>query len=176
MVFGIGTWLCWPPTGRIALCQVGLDPIGPTLFGICRHTLPETRHELRGSGGQRCGNGANCLGHYRPIEFSAWQVHCICATPRLCATVLVTGLDTSRRTNGKKNAILKIKIFGNFKVVGKPPIVIDRVEPHALTTAMHFRDLRRKYAHPIIVLNLVKRDEHKHNENLLHDIFLKVFN
>jgi phosphatidylinositol 3,5-bisphosphate 5-phosphatase len=59
-------------------------------------------------------------------------------------------------------------------VVGKPPILIERVEPHALTTAQHFRELRRKYGHPVTVLNLVKRSEHKHNENLLHDIFLKV--
>lgn len=59
-------------------------------------------------------------------------------------------------------------------VVGKPPIVVDRVEPHALTTAMHFRKLRRKYGHPCIVLNLVKRNDRKHNEHLLHEIFLKV--
>uniref|UniRef100_A0A915P0R5 SAC domain-containing protein n=1 Tax=Meloidogyne floridensis TaxID=298350 RepID=A0A915P0R5_9BILA len=59
-------------------------------------------------------------------------------------------------------------------VVGKPPIVIDRVEPNALTTAIHFQDLRRKYGHPIIVLNLVKRMEQKHNENLLHDNFCKT--
>jgi len=52
--------------------------------------------------------------------------------------------------------------------------VIDRVEPNALTTAIHFQDLRRKYGHPIIVLNLVKRMEQKHNENLLHDNFCKV--
>lgn len=59
-------------------------------------------------------------------------------------------------------------------VVGKPPIRVDLVEPQALTTAKHFRDLGRKYGHPLIVLNLVKREEHRHNENLLHDIFLKV--
>lgn len=59
-------------------------------------------------------------------------------------------------------------------VVGKPPIVLDRVEPNALTTAKHFRELEKKYGNPLIVLNLVKREEHRHNENLLHDIFLKV--
>uniref|UniRef100_A0A914HH04 SAC domain-containing protein n=1 Tax=Globodera rostochiensis TaxID=31243 RepID=A0A914HH04_GLORO len=43
---------------------------------------------------------------------------------------------------------------GSPMVVGKPPIVIDRVEPHALTTAKHFRELERKYGHPLVVLNL----------------------
>ncbi|KAI3422374.1 hypothetical protein GPALN_012893 [Globodera pallida] len=63
---------------------------------------------------------------------------------------------------------------GSPMVVGKPPIVIDRVEPHALTTAKHFRELEQKYGHPLVVLNLVKREEHRHNENLLHKIFLKL--
>ncbi|KAL3082890.1 hypothetical protein niasHS_010692 [Heterodera schachtii] len=63
---------------------------------------------------------------------------------------------------------------GSPMVVGKPPILIDRVEPHALTTAKHFRELGRKYGHPLVVLNLVKREEHRHNENLLHKIFLKT--
>jgi hypothetical protein len=58
-------------------------------------------------------------------------------------------------------------------VVGKPPIFVDLVEPHALTTAAHFRDLRRKYGHPIIVMNLVKRREKRHFENVLHEQFLK---
>lgn len=76
----------------------------------------------------------------------------------------------------------------NRGVVGKPPIYVDLVEPHGLTTAAHFRfyfnkfknlnffrELRRKYGHPIIVMNLVKKSEKRHNENILHDEFLKVF-
>ncbi|KAI6194548.1 Polyphosphoinositide phosphatase [Aphelenchoides besseyi] len=59
-------------------------------------------------------------------------------------------------------------------VVGKPAIFVDLVEPHALTTARHFRDLRRKYGHPIVVMNLVKRRENRNNENLLHLQFLKT--
>lgn len=74
-------------------------------------------------------------------------------------------------------------------VVGKPPIFVDLVEPNALTTAAHFRyltriklverridfsELRRKYGHPIVVMNLVKRREKRHNENVLHEQFLKV--
>jgi hypothetical protein len=60
-------------------------------------------------------------------------------------------------------------------VVGKPPIYVDLVEPNALTTAAHFRDLRRKYGHPVVVMNLVKRREKRHHENLLHEQFLKVY-
>uniref|UniRef100_A0A915ENU0 SAC domain-containing protein n=1 Tax=Ditylenchus dipsaci TaxID=166011 RepID=A0A915ENU0_9BILA len=59
-------------------------------------------------------------------------------------------------------------------VVVKPPIQVDLVEPHALTTAAHFRELRRKYGHPVIVMNLVKRREKRHNENMLHEQFLKT--
>ncbi|CAD5211242.1 unnamed protein product [Bursaphelenchus okinawaensis] len=59
-------------------------------------------------------------------------------------------------------------------VVGKPPIYIDLVEPHGLTTAAHFKELRRKYSHPIMVINLVKRREKRHHENLLHEQFLKT--
>lgn len=59
-------------------------------------------------------------------------------------------------------------------VVGKPTIYVDLIEPHALTTAMHFRELRRKYGHPVVVMNLVKRREKRHHENLLHEQFLKV--
>ncbi|KAI6183887.1 Polyphosphoinositide phosphatase [Aphelenchoides bicaudatus] len=59
-------------------------------------------------------------------------------------------------------------------VVGKPPIYVDLIEPNALTTAAHFRELRRKYSHPIIVMNLVKRREKRHHENLLHEQFLKT--
>jgi len=58
--------------------------------------------------------------------------------------------------------------------VGKPPIAIDVAEPHAITTAAHFREIRRKYGHPLIVMNLVKRREKRHNEHLLHEHFLEV--
>lgn len=43
-----------------------------------------------------------------------------------------------------------------------------------LGSARFFSDLRRKYAHPIMVVNLVKRREKRHHENLLHEQFLKV--
>ena len=37
-----------------------------------------------------------------------------------------------------------------------------------------FRDLRKKYGSPIVVMNLVKRREKRQHENLLHQQFLKV--
>ncbi|OZC12831.1 hypothetical protein X798_00465 [Onchocerca flexuosa] len=59
-------------------------------------------------------------------------------------------------------------------VVGKPVISIDINEPHAQTAAAHFRELRKKYGNPLIVMNLVKRRENKKHEALLHDQFLKA--
>ncbi|VDN56626.1 unnamed protein product [Dracunculus medinensis] len=61
-------------------------------------------------------------------------------------------------------------------VVGRPLIFIDINEPHSQTTAAHFRDLRKKYGNPIIVMNLVKRREKRKHETLLHDQFLKAIN
>uniref|UniRef100_A0A915PWV9 SAC domain-containing protein n=1 Tax=Setaria digitata TaxID=48799 RepID=A0A915PWV9_9BILA len=59
-------------------------------------------------------------------------------------------------------------------VVGKPVISIDINEPHAQTAAAHFRELRKKYGNPLIVMNLVKRRENRRHEALLHDQFLKA--
>ncbi|KAK0423423.1 hypothetical protein QR680_008138 [Steinernema hermaphroditum] len=64
----------------------------------------------------------------------------------------------------------------NRGVVAKPPIQIDLHEPHAFTAAAHFRDLRRKYGCPIIVMNLVKRKANRGNELLLHTHFLRAIN
>ncbi|KAK6106560.1 hypothetical protein QQG55_24700 [Brugia pahangi] len=59
-------------------------------------------------------------------------------------------------------------------VVGKPVISIDINEPHAQTAAAHFRELRKKYGNPLVVMNLVKRRENRRHETLLHDQFLKA--
>ncbi|KAI1697183.1 sacI homology domain-containing protein [Ditylenchus destructor] len=61
----------------------------------------------------------------------------------------------------------------NRGVMVKPPIMVDLIEPNALTTAAHFRDLRRKYGHPIVVMNLVKKREKRHNENTVK--YLNMF-
>uniref|UniRef100_F1KTV5 Polyphosphoinositide phosphatase n=1 Tax=Ascaris suum TaxID=6253 RepID=F1KTV5_ASCSU len=59
-------------------------------------------------------------------------------------------------------------------VVGKPLISIDINEPHAQTAAAHFRELRKKYGFPLIVMNLVKRREKSGHEAVLHNQFLKA--
>uniref|UniRef100_A0AC34R463 SAC domain-containing protein n=1 Tax=Panagrolaimus sp. JU765 TaxID=591449 RepID=A0AC34R463_9BILA len=61
-------------------------------------------------------------------------------------------------------------------VVGKPAVIVDIVEPNALTTAAHFKELRRKYGYPISVVNLVKRrgGPKVRDEKLLHSQFLKT--
>lgn len=61
-------------------------------------------------------------------------------------------------------------------VVGKPAVIVDIVEPNALTTAAHFKILRRKYGYPVSVVNLVKRrgGQKVRDEKLLHSQFLKT--
>ncbi|CAP24866.1 Protein CBG04077 [Caenorhabditis briggsae] len=58
-------------------------------------------------------------------------------------------------------------------VVGKPLILIDNHEPHAQTAASHFREIRNKYGNPIIIMNLIKRNEKRRHEGVLHTQFLK---
>ncbi|CAB05701.2 SAC domain-containing protein [Caenorhabditis elegans] len=58
-------------------------------------------------------------------------------------------------------------------VVGKPLILIDNHEPHAQTAASHFRDVRNKYGNPIVIMNLIKRNEKRRHEGVLHTQFLK---
>lgn len=57
------------------------------------------------------------------------------------------------------------------KVVGKPPIQMDLVDPFAVVPALHFRELRSTYGSPIIAISLVKRREKRMHESVLHDQF-----
>lgn len=57
------------------------------------------------------------------------------------------------------------------KVVGKPPIQLDAVDPFAVIPALHFQDLRTRYNDPIIVINLMKRREKRQQESVLSDEF-----
>lgn len=53
------------------------------------------------------------------------------------------------------------------KMVAKPTITIDLYDPYAQTAGAHFNELLKRYGAPIIILNLVKRREHKMQEKLL---------
>lgn len=57
------------------------------------------------------------------------------------------------------------------KVVGKPPIEIDLVDPFCSIQGVHFRDLIQSYQPPVVVVNLVKRrgDRLRTRENVLND-------
>lgn len=55
------------------------------------------------------------------------------------------------------------------KIVAKPAITIDLYDPYAQTAGAHFNELLKRYGAPIIILNLVKRREHKKQEKLLSD-------
>lgn len=53
------------------------------------------------------------------------------------------------------------------KMVAKPTITLDLYDPYAKTAGAHFNELLKRYGAPIIILNLVKRREHKKQEKLL---------
>jgi hypothetical protein len=56
------------------------------------------------------------------------------------------------------------------KIVAKPQINQDYVDPYHEPTAKHFNDLLGRYGSPIVVLNLVKKKEKKPHESILNDM------
>lgn len=54
------------------------------------------------------------------------------------------------------------------KIVTKPAIVQDFVDPYYEPTAKHFNDLLRRYGTPVVVLNLMKQEEKKPHETILN--------
>lgn len=54
------------------------------------------------------------------------------------------------------------------KMVPKPPINRDFIDPYCHAAGKHFNDLMKRYGTPIVVLNLIKRKEKKPHESLLH--------
>lgn len=53
------------------------------------------------------------------------------------------------------------------KLVAKPPIMQDFVDPYHQATARHFDNLLQRYGTPIVVLNLIKHNEKKPHESIL---------
>ncbi|KAL1419132.1 hypothetical protein MTO96_005244 [Rhipicephalus appendiculatus] len=58
------------------------------------------------------------------------------------------------------------------KMVPKPAINLDLVDPYCFAAGRHFNLLLRQYGAPIVVLNLVKKREKRRHESLLSDPFL----
>lgn len=56
------------------------------------------------------------------------------------------------------------------KIVAKPQILQDYVDPYHESTAKHFNDLLARYGSPIVVLNLVKQKEKKPHESILNEM------
>lgn len=56
------------------------------------------------------------------------------------------------------------------KMVPKPPIMQDFVDPYHEATAKHFNDLLKRYGTPIVVLNLIKKKEKKVHESVLSNM------
>lgn len=59
------------------------------------------------------------------------------------------------------------------KIVPKPPILLDFVDPYHEATAKHFDDLFHRYGTPIVALNLIKQKEVKAHESVLNDMINK---
>lgn len=53
------------------------------------------------------------------------------------------------------------------KIVAKPPIVQDFIDPYHEATAKHFNNLLQRYGTPVVVLNLIKQNERKPHESVL---------
>lgn len=58
------------------------------------------------------------------------------------------------------------------KIVPKPAINLDLVDPYCFAAGRHFNQLLRQYGAPIVALNLVKKREKRRHESLLSDQFL----
>lgn len=56
------------------------------------------------------------------------------------------------------------------KIVAKPQIIQDYVDPYHEATAKHFNDLLARYGSPLVVLNLMKKKEKKPHESILNDM------
>lgn len=56
------------------------------------------------------------------------------------------------------------------KMVPKPPIIQDFVDPYHEATAKHFNDLLKRYGTPVVVLNLIKKKEKKVHESVLNNM------
>lgn len=54
------------------------------------------------------------------------------------------------------------------KMVPKPPITFDVMDPYAETAGKHFNELLRRFGSPIVILNLVKRRERRPHESILN--------
>ncbi|KAK4293153.1 hypothetical protein Pmani_034130 [Petrolisthes manimaculis] len=53
------------------------------------------------------------------------------------------------------------------KMVPKPPITFDIMDPYAETAGKHFNELLHRFGSPVVVLNLVKRREQRPHESIL---------
>jgi len=62
------------------------------------------------------------------------------------------------------------------KIVAKPQIIQDYIDPYHHATAKHFNDLLGRYGSPVVALNLVKKKEKKPHESILNDMMNSSIN
>ncbi|GAB4849993.1 hypothetical protein Ancab_029292 [Ancistrocladus abbreviatus] len=56
----------------------------------------------------------------------------------------------------------------------KPDIILSYEDPNYEATQLHFQNLVARYGNPIIILNLIKKQEKKPRESILHAEFVKA--
>lgn len=56
----------------------------------------------------------------------------------------------------------------------KPAIILSKKDPQFEATNLHFKDLINRYGNPIIILNLIKKNEKKPRESILRSEFINA--
>lgn len=62
------------------------------------------------------------------------------------------------------------------KMVPKPPISLDLLDPYAITAGKHYKRLMFHFGVPIIILNLVKKREKRRHESILTEDMITSIN
>lgn len=62
------------------------------------------------------------------------------------------------------------------KMVPKPPISLDLLDPYAITAGKHYKRLMFHFGAPIIILNLVKKREKRRHESILTEDMITSIN
>ncbi|KAH9381086.1 hypothetical protein HPB48_010758 [Haemaphysalis longicornis] len=94
---------------------------------------------------------------------------------------IVHDSSVSSFTSGKFTSFVQVRGSIPFswsqdvsKMVPKPAINVDLVDPYCFAAGRHFNLLLRQYGAPVVVLNLVKNREKRRHESLLSDAFMDI--
>ncbi|KAL3171308.1 hypothetical protein MRX96_013530 [Rhipicephalus microplus] len=150
-------WLLYVTHGFVGQTNISVygRPIYLTLIA---------RRSQKFSGTRFLKRGANCEGDVANEVVTEQIVH---------------DSSVSFFTSGKFTSFVQVRGSISFswsqdisKMVPKPAINLDLVDPYCFAAGRHFNLLLRQYGVPVVVLNLVKKREKRRHESLLSDPFL----